>query len=40
MVRRNSQDLPEEIPMTDLCGRMFFLDDLGGVTYVTKGVAS
>lgn len=40
MVRRNSRDIPEEIRLVDLRGRMFFLDDLGGVTYVTKGVAS
>lgn len=40
LVRRNSQDLPEEIPLTDLHGRQFFLDDLGGVTYITTGVKS
>lgn len=36
LVRRNSQDLPEEVPLTDIYGRQFFLDDLGGVTYITK----
>lgn len=40
LVLRNSQDLPEEIPLTDLQGRQFFLDDLGGVTFVTTGVPS
>lgn len=40
LVRRNSQDLPEEIPMVDVAGRIFTLDDLGGVTYVTTGMTS
>lgn len=40
LVLRNSQDDPEQIPMVDLAGRQFFLDDLGGVKYVTTGVSS
>lgn len=40
LVRRNSTDVPEEVPMIDIFGRQFFLDDLGGVTYVTTGARS
>lgn len=36
LIKRNSNDLPEEVPLTDIYGRQFFLDDLGGVTYITK----
>jgi len=37
LIRRTSDDLPEEVPLTDVYGARFVLDDEGGITYITKG---
>lgn len=39
LVRRNSNDRPEEVPLTDTRGRSFFLTDSGEVIQITKGAA-
>lgn len=36
LVRRNSIDLPEEVPITDLMGNQFFLTDEGSVVYLKR----
>lgn len=36
LIRRTSDDLPEEVPLTDVAGVQFFLTDAGGVVFVNR----
>lgn len=39
LIRRTGNDLPEEVPLTDLTGATFSLTDDGEVIQITKGAA-